>query len=253
MEMGQSERKGKALEKFVLELEKRLNDKIWGIYLFGSFAKGTAREGSDIDLLVVYSGIEERRFLEVVSEIGFNILMETEELIEVIPMLKEEYESSLGKSPFLWEVLRFGVPIFTRLKGTEWKLEFRDYLQLAEEYLRYAQDALKENKLRLVIDSGYNACELLIKMMIISRGKPLASSHGGIVNQFGKEFILTKRVPEHLGRDLHLALELKAKARYKPRAQFDVKDSEFVINLADELIFIAKRELEKEQNESQDQ
>ena len=152
MEMGPSERKGKALEKFVFELEKRLNDKIWGIYLFGSFAKGTAREGSDIDLLVVYSGIEERRFLEVVSKIGFNILMETEELIEVIPMLKEEYESSLGKSPFLWEVLRFGVPIFTRLKDTEWKLEFRDYLELAEEYLRYAQDALKENKLRLVID-----------------------------------------------------------------------------------------------------
>ena len=75
--------------------------------------------------------------------------METEELIEVIPVLKEEYESSLGKSPFLWEVLRFGVPIFTRLEGTEWKLEFRDYLELAEEYLRYAQDALKENKLRL--------------------------------------------------------------------------------------------------------
>ena len=69
MEMGPSERKGKALEKFVLELEKRLNDKIWGIYLlFGSFAKGTAREGGDIDLLVVYSGIEERRFLEVVSD-----------------------------------------------------------------------------------------------------------------------------------------------------------------------------------------
>ena len=32
MEMGPSERKGKALEKFVLELEKRLNDKIRGIY-----------------------------------------------------------------------------------------------------------------------------------------------------------------------------------------------------------------------------
>jgi len=114
--MGSSERKGKSLEKFVLELEKRLNDKIWSIYLFGSFAKGTAREGSDIDLLVIYSGIEERRFLEVVSEIGFNILMETEELIEVIPMLKEEYESSLGKSHFLWEVLRFGVSIFTWYK-----------------------------------------------------------------------------------------------------------------------------------------
>ena len=56
----------------------------------------------------------------------FRIVMETGELIEAIPMLKEEYKSSLGSSPFLWEVLQFGTPIFTRLKGTEWELEFKD-------------------------------------------------------------------------------------------------------------------------------
>ena len=54
-------------------------------------------------------------------------MMETGELIEAIPMLKEEYESSLGRSPFLWVVLQFGTPI-SRLKGTEWELEFKDYL-----------------------------------------------------------------------------------------------------------------------------
>ena len=99
-------------------------------YLFGSLAKGKASEESDIDLLVVYSDMEERKFVEVISEIGFSILMETGELIEVIPMLKVEYESSVGRSPFLWEVLQFGAPIFTRVKSTDWKLEFGGYLEV---------------------------------------------------------------------------------------------------------------------------
>ena len=129
--MGVEEKKREALKKFVAMLEERLGDKIWGIYLFGSLAKGTVTEESDIDILIVYSDFEERSLLEVVSEIGFRIMMETGELIEAIPMLKEEYESSLGRSPFLWEVLQFGTPIFTRLKGTEWELEFKDYLGLS--------------------------------------------------------------------------------------------------------------------------
>jgi uncharacterized protein (UPF0332 family) len=158
-------------------------------------------------------------------------------------MSKKEYEQSLGRSPFLWEVLKFGRPIFSKLSGTEWELDFRDYLDLAEEYLHYAKDALNENKLRLSIDSGYNACELLVKALIISTKNSLVSSHGGIVGQFGKLFVLTKRVPEPLGRNLNLALDLRAKARYKPRVQLQVKDAEFIINLAEELLKIAQKEL----------
>ena len=111
-------RKRKAIEKFLVSLEKRFGDKIWEVYLFGSIAKGTAWEGSDIDLLLVYSNTEERPLLEAVSEISFRIAVEDEELIQVILMSKEEYESSVGKSPFLWEVLKFGSPLFTRLQGT---------------------------------------------------------------------------------------------------------------------------------------
>ena len=70
----------------------------------------------------------------------------------------------------------------------------RLYLELAEEYIGYAKDAFKENKLRLSIDAGYNACELLVKALIISTKTPLASSHGGIVGQVGKLFVLTKKV-----------------------------------------------------------
>ena len=231
------------IERFASELKERLSEKILGIYLFGSTAKGTATEESDIDVLVVYSDLEEWNLLEVASEISFKILCEEGGLIEMVPMSKEEFDQSLGRSPFLWEVLKFGRPIFTRLSGTEWELDFRDYLDLAQEYLNYAKDALNENKLRLSIDSGYNACGLLVKTLIISTRNSLASSHGGIVGQFGKLFILTKKVPEHLGRNLNLGLDLRAKARYKPGAQLQLKDAEFIIDLAQELLKIAQKEL----------
>ena len=170
----------KALHTFTTELRKSLGEKILGIYLFGSVAKKTDTPESDIDVLVVYSDIEERRLLEIVSEISFKISCNFGKLIETVPMVKEEFEQSLGHSPFLWEVMEFGSPIFTKMTGTEWQFDFKNYLELAEEYLNYAKDALKENKLRLVIDCGYNACELLAKTLIINTKNPLASSHGGV-------------------------------------------------------------------------
>lgn len=121
------------IERFTSELRERLGEKILGIYLFGSVAKGTATDESDIDILVVYSDLDERSLLEIASEVSFKIVCEEGRIIEAIPMSKEEFEKSLGRSPFLWEVLEFGKTIYTSLTGTEWKLDFRDYLDLAEK------------------------------------------------------------------------------------------------------------------------
>ncbi|MFQ6092780.1 MAG: HEPN domain-containing protein [bacterium] len=233
--------KSRAVESFVAELQGRLGEKIRAIYLFGSTAKGTDVPESDIDLLVVYSGVNERALLEVASQISFKIVCELGELIQTVPMSKEEFEESLGRSPFLWEVLEFGQPIFTKMTETEWELDFGDYLELAREFLEYAKDALKDGKLRLAIDTGYNASELLAKAMIISTGNSLASSHGGIVGQFGKLFVLTSRLDAHFGRDLNLSLDLRGKARYKPRSQLSKQDAEFVIDLAEKLLTIAEK------------
>jgi len=104
------------IERFALELRERLGKKISGTYLFGSTAKGTATEESDIDVLVVYTDMEEWTLLEVASEISFKIACEEGKLVEVVSMSKQEFEQSLGRSPFLWEVLKFGKPIFTTLK-----------------------------------------------------------------------------------------------------------------------------------------
>ena len=231
------------VDSFVEELKERFGDRILGAYLFGSTAKGTSTSESDIDVLIVYSDMKERDLLEAASEISFRLACEEGKLIETVFMSKEEFEQSLGHSPFLWEVLKFGKPIFTSLTGTEWKLDFTDYLELAEEYLNYAKDALNQGKLRLAIDSGYNSCELLVKALIISTGSSLSSSHGGIVTQFGKLFVLTGELPQELGRNLNLSLELRAKARYKPRTDLGQTEAEVVVSLAGEFLKIARHRL----------
>jgi len=109
------------VDSFLEQLKERFGSNILGAYLFGSTAKGTATAESDIDLLIVYSGIEERMLLEAASEIIFRLACEEGKLIEAIPMLEQEFKQSLGRSPFLWEVLKYRKPIFTTLTGTEWK------------------------------------------------------------------------------------------------------------------------------------
>jgi uncharacterized protein (UPF0332 family)/predicted nucleotidyltransferase len=225
------------VDSFVEQLKDRFGNRILGAYLFGSTAKGIATSESDIDVLIVYSDMNERDLLEAASEISFRLACEEGKLIETVAMSKLEFEQSLGHSPFLWEVLKFGKPIFTTLTGTEWKLDF------AEEYLNYARDALAQGKLRLAIDSGYNSCELLVKALIISAGASLSSSHGGIVTQFGKLFVLTGELPQELGRSLNLSLELRAKARYKPKTDLSPTDTEVVVSLAGELLKAARQRL----------
>ena len=131
------------VDSFLEQLKDRFGNSILGAYLFGSTAKGTATAESDIDVLIVYSGIEERTLLEAASEISFRLACQEGKLIEAVPMSKQEFEQSLGHSPFLWEVLKFGKPIFTTLTGTEWKLDFADYLDLAEEYLKLCKRRLR--------------------------------------------------------------------------------------------------------------
>lgn len=231
------------IKSFTGKLRKCLEGKILGVYLFGSVTKGMSTPESDIDMLVVYSGIDEWSLLKTTSEISFKIACKYGRLIETIPMSKQEFEKSLGRSPFLWEVLKFGKPVYTTLTGTEWHLDFKEYLILAKEFLGYAKDALREEKVRLAIDTGYNATELLVKALIINTKNSLVASHGGVVSQFGKLFVLTKEMSPEFGRNLNLCLELRAGARYKPKAKLSSKDAKFVINYAEKLLCFAEKRL----------
>jgi len=232
-----------AISDFINRLKNRIPSKLVNVYLFGSVAKRTAKPESDVDILVVYRDASTVFILDAVCEVAFDIALERGILIQPIPMTIDEFDQQVGSSPFLWEVLTVGYPIYSSGGSTEWKLDFKDYLRLAEEYLSYAIDAFDKERTRLAIDTGYNAIELLVKALIIKKGVSLASSHSGVVQQFGELYIKSGELERDLGKTIHKSLALRAQARYVPSAQMRKEDAELVIDTARKMIEIGRKGL----------
>ena len=94
---------------------KRRSRKLYGkrlkyIILYGSYARGSATEDSDIDLLIVLEGDvkpgeEIDRMIEIITEINlrYNVL------ISVYPVSEGDYKKV--NSPLLINVRREGIPV----------------------------------------------------------------------------------------------------------------------------------------------
>ncbi len=89
----------KALEARGIRIEK--------VILFGSYAAGTAHEGSDIDLLVVSPDFADRSYWARIQVLA-QAVAEVWEPIEAIAVTPEEWEK--GDSPVV-EYARDGVPL----------------------------------------------------------------------------------------------------------------------------------------------
>jgi predicted nucleotidyltransferase len=87
-------------------------DKILGVYLFGSRAKGTERPDSDYDLLLVVGpnfGLQDK---DKLYDIIMDILLETGRLISLKIFKKIAFEKlSNMQTPFMKHILTEGVKI----------------------------------------------------------------------------------------------------------------------------------------------
>jgi len=99
----------RAIEEFKAEVNRLYGGRLRGIILYGSWARGTATEDSDIDLVVILEGevvpgLEIDRMIELITDIGlkYNVL------ISVYPVSERDYATI--KSPLLMNVRREGVP-----------------------------------------------------------------------------------------------------------------------------------------------
>lgn len=79
------------MNEFVRRALEKYGDKIDSIILFGSVARGEAREGSDIDILVVAVG-DRFRMRRELSGIVLDILLETGEYISVKTLSIEDFK-----------------------------------------------------------------------------------------------------------------------------------------------------------------
>jgi len=98
----------KAIEEFKKEIKTLYGNRLKHIILYGFYARGSATEDSDIDLLIVLEGKvkpgeEIDRMIEIITEINlrYNVL------ISVYPISMENYKKV---SPLLINVRKEGIP-----------------------------------------------------------------------------------------------------------------------------------------------
>ena len=94
----------KSLDKYIAEIRKYY--RIDAVFLFGSHARGTANQDSDIDVAIISPDIS-NEFID-----GFQLMRHSRNIdlrIEPHAIMKKDYETNA--TPFISEIIRTGIKI----------------------------------------------------------------------------------------------------------------------------------------------
>ena len=100
-----------ALDEFIRKLKEKHGSRIDEIIIFGSYARGDAKEDSDVDVLIV-GDVK----LDEVIDISFPILLKYGVYISPIIMTKDYYEFlKFEKTSLIRNIFREGVRLYARV------------------------------------------------------------------------------------------------------------------------------------------
>jgi len=103
------------LEAFLKRLQEREGDNLLRVVLFGSVARGDAREDSDIDVLVLVKNGEGLNLLDRIVEISVEADLEAGEFRTRLSPLSygiDEFNEKQSIVPFFWNIEKDGVVIY---------------------------------------------------------------------------------------------------------------------------------------------
>ncbi|MDE3090174.1 MAG: HEPN domain-containing protein, partial [Chloroflexota bacterium] len=233
---GLSPTEQKAVDEFRARLKRILpNGGLKSLILYGSRARGDARRGSDVDLLVVYDaarGEKKDAIREVADDIALGALrqdqtamLDIEPLVETTAELKQD--TALGM-PLLQNIAREGIV----LEGEPIVPEKMDrkywtgmHIADAKRQLHSARLLLADGDIRSAISMAYFVYLDAARAALIA--KDIApQSHAGTNRLFGLHFIktglLAKKFGPHFGR-----LETdRLEATYTKKKQFTKEDAD---------------------------
>ncbi len=218
-------------EEYATYLESKMGDKIAKIILFGSLSKNESQINSDIDILIIHFGSDDLE--EQLAAETLNYMIKSGAPIEYIPY--GYFEVKYNPSYFVHSILEKGVVLYMKDEEKLKKKEIEGYIDLSEIFMNDAQECFKRNRIRATIDLAYNALELKIKALLLNLLEDLPGSHGGLISKFGELYIMTKKIPKELGKNLNIALSLRNKARYDPLAILTKENGDFILSLIKEL------------------
>jgi len=91
-------------------LVARYGDAIRKVIVYGSFARGTATEDSDIDLAVtVADSLDPRKVRKALDDFLFDVLLERKELVAVLPIRESDFNAY--NYPVFLSIKAEGIPV----------------------------------------------------------------------------------------------------------------------------------------------
>ncbi|MCD8046892.1 MAG: nucleotidyltransferase domain-containing protein [Clostridiales bacterium] len=106
------------LKNMLQELSELLRqvygDKLRAVILYGSVARGTQTEGSDIDIMVLVDGDSAvlRSFWDKLSDVSTEMALKYLEVFSIIDVSYQEYNDWKNVSPFYRNVSEEGVVLY---------------------------------------------------------------------------------------------------------------------------------------------
>lgn len=96
------------------ELKNLYKDKLKAVILYGSVARGTAQEDSDVDILALVDATSEelRNYADALCEISTEFALEFLKVFSIIDISFQEFSEWKDVSPFYRNVLRDGVMLY---------------------------------------------------------------------------------------------------------------------------------------------
>jgi len=104
---------GAVIERFRAEVAKRYGERLREVVLFGSWARGSANQKSDIDLLVVVDDLTDRERRDLL-DLAFDIGSAGEEHLTITPLVysTEQAEDMRARERRLMrEIALDGIPV----------------------------------------------------------------------------------------------------------------------------------------------
>lgn len=96
------------------ELKDLYKDKLKAVILYGSVARGTAQEDSDVDILVLVDVTPEelRNYADALSDISTEFALEFLKVFSILDVSFQEFSEWKDVSPFYRNVSRDGVMLY---------------------------------------------------------------------------------------------------------------------------------------------
>ena len=94
--------------------EQVYGDRLKAVILYGSVARGTQTEDSDIDVMILVDGTDEqlREYNERLSDISTELALKYVKVFSIIDVKYQEYQEWKTVSPFYKNVDREGVVVY---------------------------------------------------------------------------------------------------------------------------------------------